>query len=111
MGSSQEIVDYVLDQLSSLPGVRARKMFGEWAVYFEEKVVLLICDDQVFVKITEPGRALVGDSYEEGQAYPGAKPSMLLGADFVDDSERFSELVRITAKALPKPRLQSTLLP
>jgi hypothetical protein len=45
----------------------------------------LVCDDQLFVKITVPGRALVGERYAEGFAYPGAKASMLVGADELDD--------------------------
>jgi hypothetical protein len=42
--------------------------------------MVLICDDQLFVKITPAGKAVVGDRYAEGIAYPGAKPSMLVSA-------------------------------
>ncbi len=41
-------------------------MFGEYALYCDQRVVALICDDQVFVKITDPGKAYVGERYEEG---------------------------------------------
>jgi len=104
MSTSQSTVDYLLDQLSDLPNVRVRKMFGEYALYCDEKVVGLVCDDQLFVKITPPGKALVGEHYEEGEAYPGAKPSMRIGAEELDDSERLCELIRRTANALPAPR-------
>jgi TfoX/Sxy family transcriptional regulator of competence genes len=79
-------------------------MFGEYALYCDEKVVALVCDDQLFVKITPAGRALVGQRYEEGTAYPGAKPSMLIGAEEIDDAERLCELIRLTADALPAPK-------
>ncbi len=36
MATSQETVDFLLDQLRALPGVRARKMFGEYALYVED---------------------------------------------------------------------------
>ena len=100
----QSTVDFLLDQLASLGQVRARKMFGEYALYFGEKVVALVCDDQLFVKITPDGKALVGDRYEEGLAYPGAKPSMLIAAEELDDHEMLCQLIRVTAAALPPPK-------
>ena len=104
MTTNQSTIDYLLDQLSGLPRVNARKMFGEYALYCNEKVVALVCDNQLFVKTTAPGRALVGDRYVEGTAYPGAKPSMLIGAEEIDDGERLCELIRLTADALPAPK-------
>jgi DNA transformation protein len=106
MATRQSTIDFILDQLGTLPTFRAQKMFGEYALYCEEKVVALVCDNRLFVKITPAGKALLGDRYEEGEAYPGAKPSMVIGAEEVDNSERLCELIRVTADALPaaKPR-------
>jgi len=104
MATSETTIRFLLDQLSDLPGVRTRKMFGEYALYCGEKVVALVCDDQLFVKITAPGKALVGERYAEGFAYPGAKASILVGADELDDHERLTTLVRVTAAALPSPK-------
>ena len=104
MATSASTIDFLLDQLRGVPGIRARKMFGEYALYCGEKVVALVCDDQLFVKITAPGQALVGARYAEGRAYPGAKPSILIGADELDDHDRLAELIRVTAAALPAPR-------
>jgi TfoX/Sxy family transcriptional regulator of competence genes len=104
MATSQSTIDFILDQLSALPKIRARKMFGEYALYCDEKVVALVCDDQLFVKITEAGKALVGDGYAEGTAYPGAKPSLLVSADDLEDHERLCALIRATADALPAPK-------
>jgi DNA transformation protein and related proteins len=104
MKTSQSTIDYLLDQLSSLPNVRARKMFGEYTLYCDEKVVALVCDNQLFVKITPTGKALVGKNYLEGEAYPGAKPSMVIGADQIEDGERLCEIIRVTAAALPAPK-------
>lgn len=104
MATQQDTIDHLLEQLSGLPSVRARKMFGEYALYCDEKVVALVCDDQVFLKITPPGRELVGEPIVEGEAYPGAKPSMVVGAEFIEDPERLCELVQATAAALPAPK-------
>src|SRR5450759_286276 len=46
--------------------------------------------------------------YQEGEAYPGAKPSMMIGADFIEDGERLCELIRATAAALPPPKPRKT---
>jgi TfoX/Sxy family transcriptional regulator of competence genes len=108
MATSESTIDFLLDQLGTVQGVRARKMFGEYALYCGEKVVALVCDDQLFVKITAPGKALVGKRYAEGVAYPGAKPSILVGADDLEDHDRLAELIRLTAAALPSPKRKKT---
>jgi len=108
MATSERTIDFLLDQLGAVRGMRARKMFGEYALYCGEKVVALVCDDQLFVKITAPGKALVGTRYAEGFAYPGAKASILVGADELEDHERLAELIRVTADALPSPKPKKT---
>jgi TfoX/Sxy family transcriptional regulator of competence genes len=79
-------------------------MFGEYALYSDGKVVALICDNQLFVKPTESGRALIGD-VKEAPPYPGAKMYFLI-EEKVDDREWLSELIRITTKELPEPELK-----
>lgn len=103
MSTSKATIEYVLDQLSPLGDVRVRSMFGEYALYCFGKVVGLICDEQVFIKKTTAGQTYAAGRYSEGIAYPGAKPSMNI-TDYIDDSEYFCELVRLTAHALPQPK-------
>ncbi len=108
MSTSADTIIYLADQLTSLGNrIRTRKMFGEYALYCDERVVALICDDQVFVKITDVGKAFVGSNYREGFPYPGAKPAMLIGGDIIENKEAFAELINLTALALPpmKPKL------
>lgn len=102
MASDLAFVEYVVDQLSTLGRVRYRKMFGEYALYCDDKVVALICDNQLFVKPTERGRAFIGE-VSEAPAYPGAKDSFLID-DGLEDSEWLTELMQITAHALPRPK-------
>ena len=107
MATKQDTIDFLLDQLHGLRGVSARKMFGEYALYADGKVVALVCDDRLFVKLTEPGRAFAGDRYEEGFAYPGAKASMLIDDDDLERREWLEELISVTAAALPSKTLKS----
>jgi DNA transformation protein len=102
MASDKEFADYVRDQMSGAGEVSSRKMFGEYAIYLDGKVVALVCDNQCFVKRTDEGRAYLGEVIE-GPPFPGANPYFLI-SDELDDRERLAELVRITARALPVPK-------
>lgn len=104
MATKQATIDYILDQLSGVREVSARKMFGEYALYRDGKVVALICDDTLFVKMTDQGKNFVAERYAEGEAYPGAKPSMLIDGDLIEDREWLAELIEITAGHLPAPK-------
>jgi len=77
MASKQILVDYITDQLSAVNNIRTRKMFGEYALYCNNKVVALICNNRLYVKITVEGKKFIGDEYLEGYAYEGAKASIL----------------------------------
>jgi TfoX/Sxy family transcriptional regulator of competence genes len=102
MGSDLEFVEFVTDQIADDCGISYRKMFGEYALYSNGKVFALICDNQVFVKPTEAGKRFIGD-FVEAPPYPGAKNSLLIQGR-VEDSEWFSELIRITESELPPPK-------
>ncbi len=104
MATNPSTAQCIQDQLSSLDNVSLRKMFGEYALYCDGKVVALICDDTLFVKITDKGREYVGKLYEEGSAYPGAKPSLRINHEQIERREWLTQLIRITADALPIPK-------
>lgn len=106
MSTKQSTMDYILDQLSFTRNVASRKMFGEYALYCDGKVVGLVCDDTLFIKITEPGKDFVGQYYEEGFAYPGAKESMVIDEERIEDREWLAELINITVDNLPVPKLK-----
>ncbi len=103
MATDKGTVEYITEQAAGAGGVTARKMFGEYALYRHGKVVALICGDMLFVKPTDPGRALIGVP-EMAPAYPGAKPSFRVAGDLWDDADWLSALIRATAEALPEPK-------
>lgn len=51
MATQKETVTYILEQLDNDAQFSARAMFGEYALYAGGKVVALICDDLLYVKI------------------------------------------------------------
>jgi TfoX/Sxy family transcriptional regulator of competence genes len=103
MASKQSTVDFIIDQLASAGMVSAKKMFGEYGIYCGEKMVALVCDDQLFVKPTPKGMAFLGEYVEEAP-YPGAKPCFLIPGERWDDRDWLSQLITITAAQLPAPK-------
>ena len=103
MASSKAFVDFILEQISFNGILDHRKMFGEYAVYADGKVVALICDNKLYIKQTPEGRSFIGASLQEAPAYPGAKNSFLI-EEGLEDRDWLSQLIAITAKALPEPK-------
>jgi len=106
MASRQASVDFIVEQMSAAGDVSARKMFGEYALYCDGKLVALVCDDQLFIKPTPAGRAFAG-ACPESPPYKGAKPSLLMSADQIENAEWLSTLVRISAAELPQPKIKT----
>lgn len=102
MTSELGFVQHVCDQIGDVGEVSYRKMFGEYAIYVGGKTVALVCDNQLFLKPTEAGRAILPD-VAEGAPYPGAKPHLLLN-EHLDDRNLLSRLFRETEAALPAPK-------
>ena len=102
MATDRDFPKFVADQIDSACEVTYRMMFGEYALYSKGKLVALICDNQLFVKPTEAGRAYMGDVVE-APPYPGAKPAFLI-EDKLEDREWLTELIVLTEAELPKPR-------
>lgn len=102
MASDPAFVAYVVDQLSALPGVHSRNMFGEYGLYAYGIYFGAVCDDRLLVKVTAPGCALVPDAPRE-EPYPGGSPMLRVDA-LVDDREALCALVEATCAALPAPK-------
>ena len=104
MSTNLSTIEFITDQLASLDGIVARKMFGEYALYVGTKVIGLVCNDTLYIKITEAGREFVEEEYKEGIAYPGARPSLEIDSDLIEDRQWLCALVVLTADNLPIPK-------
>jgi TfoX/Sxy family transcriptional regulator of competence genes len=101
MASSLDFVEYVCGQISNAGNIAYKKMFGEYAIFCNGKVVGLVCDNQFFVKKTTAGELLL-PSCEEAPPYAGAKPHLII--DFLDDKEFLTSFISKTCAALPFPK-------
>ena len=91
-----------MDQIRYAGELTSKKMFGEYGIWADGKIVCLICDNQLFVKPTKAGRAFIGE-VTEAPPYPGAKNSFLI-TDKLEDSDWLSELIRVSVPELPVPK-------
>ena len=101
MASNPDLVQYLADQCGGAGEIFVKKMFGDYGVYCDGKIVGLICDDCFYLKPTDVVRPLLR-TVEMRPPYEGAKDYFLI-AD-VDDRDYLSALVRATCNALPEPK-------
>ena len=76
MASGKDYLEYVLEQLSEVEGLRYRPMMGEYLLYCRNKVVGGVYD-RFLVKATPAALSLLPDAPRE-EPYPGGKPMLLV---------------------------------
>jgi TfoX/Sxy family transcriptional regulator of competence genes len=103
MASSQEYLDFIIEQLDTLSDISYRKMMGEYILYFQGKIFGGIYDDRFLVKITKTSKQLMLEANEEFP-YDGAKPMLLV--DDVDNKEFLYRLITEMYEELPAPKIK-----
>jgi len=96
MASDLSFIEFVIEQIENAGEITYKKMFGEYALYSDRKIMALICDNQLFVKPTKAGRTYI-ENVIEFPPYPGAKPYFLI-EDQLENRGWLSELIRRTKK-------------
>ena len=104
MASQQKFVDFIIEQIDISEQITYKKMFGEYGLYFGDKMFALVCDNKLFIKPTSSAREYINDIIEAAP-YPGAKPCFLI-EDKIEDSIWLRKLIEITVKELPEPQTQ-----
>ena len=95
MASTKEYRDYILEQLSLVPGITCRPMMGEFLLYADGVLFGGIYDDRLLVKITSGNSSF---DMSEALPYEGAKKMYLV--DEVDDKEKLKKIIEGTIKNL-----------
>ena len=102
MGSTVDFIEFVVEQIAGTGNIRYRKMFGEYMVYVNDKPVLLVCDDTVFVKMLD-AVAEEMEGADTGYPYDGAKEHYILDIDDQELSRKVVSILEPIAQ-IPKPR-------
>ena len=97
MASHPDFVNYMAEQLREAGAIRSRKMFGEYGLYCDDVFFAVVCDDQLFVKVTPQGEAAFPDL---PKAPPYEGPGIPFWWRMWRTREQMTELVRITCEAL-----------
>ncbi len=101
MASTLDFVVYICEQISGAGDVTYKKMFGEYGIYCNAKIIGLVCENQFFVKKTIAGGALL-ELPEEAAPYTGAKPHFVI--DCLENRDFLSLFIRETYNELPMPK-------
>lgn len=98
MSTQKETIEYILQQLGS-ERFSTRAMFGEYALYADGKVVALVCDDLLYVKIREESAALQ-NVCDTDAPYPGARDHYVVEEEQLRIIENLPEILLSLSKAL-----------
>ncbi len=99
MATTVEFIEFVCSQIDDDYQIRYRKMFGEYMVYANNKPILLVCDNTVYVKILGELSPLLGEA-EKGFPYQGAREHYILDAE---DRVLCNEVVQVLEAITPVP--------
>jgi DNA transformation protein len=99
MSTKSQTADFILEQLGGLK-VRVRKMFGEYALYCDEKLPAFICDDTLFVKIVDANEGLAS-GLAKGPCYPGSKDYYIVPGERLEDNAWLQSIIQTTSDSLP----------
>jgi len=105
MATQKETMEFILGKLRDRSRFTARAMFGEYALYADGKVVALVCDDLLYVKIMPASQALE-KLCEKGEPYPGAKPHYLVEEGQLSTLDELPSILAAVAASLPRKKTQ-----
>jgi TfoX/Sxy family transcriptional regulator of competence genes len=102
MATELSFVEYVIETARFGGRLTYRKLFGEYALYLDEKVVAFACDNSLFIKPSRAVAALAPD-LPQGPPYPGAK-DYPIADELLDDPDLLRRLIVETAALMPPPK-------
>ena len=103
MASNVDFVQFVVEQCSGAGEIIVRKMMGDYCIYCDGILFGLICDNNLYIKVTEAGKALLKEVGFR-PPYEGAKDYFYISD--VEDRDYLTELIKTTLPALPEPKVK-----
>lgn len=100
MATTAEYIEFVCEQASGRWDVHYKKMFGEYMVYVNDKPVLLVCDNTVFVKKLPEVQPLLSNA-DVGVPYGGAKEHYVLD---IEDRDLTAAVLEVLERVTPLPK-------
>ena len=97
MACNPDFVQYIVDQCSGAGEITVKKMMGDYCIYCNGILFGLICDNNLYVKVTVAGKAVL-DEVELRPPYPGARNYFYITN--VDNRDYLEEIIRATLPEL-----------
>ena len=72
MACNSDFVQYIADQCAGAGEIVVKKMMGDYCIYCDGLLFGLICGNNFYIKVTEPGKALLKEVIFR-PPYDGAK--------------------------------------
>ena len=100
MATSRDYIEFVCEQLAGTGAVCSRRMFGEYMVYVQDKPLLLVCDNTVFVKMLPELAEVLADA-QTALPYEGGRLHYVLD---IEDRELVRKVIGILEPITPLPK-------
>lgn len=106
MATQIETIEFILDKLRDRGRFTARSMFGEYALYADGKVVGLVCDNLLYVKIVPASEALESLCVKDSP-YPGARPHYLVEESQLSTIHNLAQILSGIGRSAPAKKEKS----
>ena len=104
MATDLEFIQYGCEQISETGRIRYRKMFGEYMAYVNDKPILLVWNNSVYIKKHACLEDLMKES-EKGIPYTGAKEHYILD---IDNKALCTEVIKFVEPIASIPKLKNS---
>lgn len=101
MSCNSDFVQYIVDQCSGVGEIAVKKMMGDYCIYCDGILFGLICDNNLYIKVTESGKALLKEIIFR-PPYEGASDYFYITD--IDKSNYLRNLIKATISELTKPK-------
>lgn len=103
MATANETVEFILGKLRHPDRFLARRMFGEFGLYADGKMVAVVCNDRLYVKVA-PASAELEAMCEKGEPYPRAKLHYLVEESHLSTIPNLPAILLGMAEATPEKK-------
>lgn len=100
MSTSADYIEFVRERIDKFGTVRTKKMFGEYMAYLNDRPILTVCDNTVFVKKLPELAEPMSDA-PCGFPYDGAKECYILD---IENTELLERVIPLLGEIIPLPK-------
>ena len=97
MACNPDFIQFIIDQCSGAGEIAVKKMMGDYCIYCDGVLFGLICDNNLYIKMTDAGEAVLEEVILR-PPYPSARDHFYIAN--VDDRDYLEDIIRATLPEL-----------